>query len=147
MVSARRPEREGNMSSFVIGKSEYIKAAGIIAGIAEASKNAHTRRFWLYNYKDNRNYNTEDYYLTFCKCFEYNALSVQEQYKDAQPSLDENEYKTEFKEYMQKGQRMYVYPRCEETKKAVMNLKRFFESCVYQTENEKYSFQMRQILL
>ena len=88
------------MSSFVISKSEYIKAAGLIAGLAEASSKSHANRFWLYNFKDNRNYTTDDYYKTFCKCFEYNALSVQQQYKDEQPELDDNEYKDVFKEYI-----------------------------------------------
>ena len=131
------------MSCFVISKSEYIKAAGLIAGLAEASSKSHANRFWLYNFKDNRNYTTDDYYKTFCKCFEYNALSVQQQYKDEQPELDDNEYKDVFKEYINKGKRLFIYKGSQDTKNAVINLKRFFDSCIYQTEEETYSTKMR----
>ena len=38
------------MSSFVIEKREYVKAAGAVAGIASAS-----HHFWVYDYRMNRN--------------------------------------------------------------------------------------------
>ena len=44
------------MSSFVIAKEEYIKAAGLIAGI----KDVH-RDIWLYDYEYGRNMEADDF--------------------------------------------------------------------------------------
>lgn len=44
------------MSSFVIEKKEYVKAAGLVAGIAES------KEIWFYSYKVQRNRKAEDYY-------------------------------------------------------------------------------------
>ena len=74
------------MSSFVISKKEYIKAAGIVAGIAEAQ-----RDFWLFDYEAQRNSTPEDYYNRFAECYTMNALSVQEQYGDDKPEADAEE--------------------------------------------------------
>lgn len=62
------------MSSFVIAKEEYIKAAGLVAAIADEKK------FWIYNYKEGRNFLESDYYDCFVLAYKYNAYSVREQY-------------------------------------------------------------------
>ena len=123
------------MSSFVIGKEEYIKAAGVIAGIADV------KNIWLYDYSQNRNSTPEDYYRRFTECFEMNMLSVQEQYDENVPESDSNEYMETFKAYMQKGKNAAMYP--EKLKNIIMDLWQFFRSAQYQTEKEAYYFKMQ----
>lgn len=129
------------MGCFVIKKEDYIKAAGIIAGIANTSSNA-INKFWLFNYEEGRNYNTEDYHKAFSRFFEYNAISVQERYRDKQPKTDTNEYRETFTLYMKKGAHIYFNKRTQETKDAIMHLRNFFSSCVAQTDNSTYAAEM-----
>lgn len=131
------------MSSFTISKSDYIKAAGIVAGIAEASGRGNgCRQVWLYDYETGRNSTPEDYYRRFTECFEMNALSVQEQYHDSTPELDSGEYKAEFKAALQTGKRLY-FEQGEKLKNAIMELRQFFNSAIYQTEKQAYMFKMQ----
>ena len=131
------------MSSYTIDKKEYIKAAGIVAGIAEASgRGAGTRQLWLYDYETRRNSTPEDYYRRFAECFTMNALSVAEQYHDREPYTDSNEYRAEFKKAMQTGARLYMM-QGDKLKRAIMELHRFFASAIYQTEKYEYMFKMQ----
>lgn len=75
------------MSSFAIEKREYIKAAGLVAGIVKA------REVWIFNHRTQRNSEPEDFYDEFVRCFEMNAVSVQEQYHEDVPWSDSNEYR------------------------------------------------------
>ena len=127
------------MSSFTIAKKEYIKAAGLVAGIAETI-NRGSHNFWLYDYESNRNSTAEDYYNHFAKFYEMNAIAVQEQYRDTAPNTDANDYKTEFEEYRQKGQQ---YAMKSEFKRPMMELRAFFHSAIYQTEKDAYMWQMQ----
>ena len=130
------------MSSFVIGKEAYIKAAGIIAGISEASNRGNGSHIWLYDYESGRNANAEDYYKRFVECYEMNALSVQEQYKDHDLESDNSKYMTTFKKAVAAGRALY-YNGGEKLKKAIMELRHFFESAIYQTEKPEYMFKMQ----
>ena len=130
-------EKEKNtMSSFVISKKEYIKAAGIVAGIAEAQ-----RDFWLFDYEAQRNSTPEDYYNRFAECYTMNALSVQEQYGDDKPEADAEEYKREFAEYRAKGRSFVMNP--EKYRNALKHLREFFSGAEYQTEKEAYFWKMQ----
>lgn len=126
------------MSSFVIGKSEYVKAAGAVAGIASAS-----RHFWVYDYRSNRNMTDEDYYNRFCECFMMNAISVQEQYHDETAELDDNDYKALFNQYRKKGISAFCNPSV--LRNMIYELRNFFSSAAYQTEKEAYFFQMKML--
>lgn len=131
------------MSSFVISKEAYIKAAGIVAGISEASnRSAAGRHVWLYDYESGRNANAEDYYRHFTECFEMNALSVQEQYKDHDLETDSAEYKATFKKAIAVGRALF-YTGGEKLKNAIMELRQFFEGAIYQTEKPEYMFKMQ----
>lgn len=123
------------MSSFIIEKREYIKAAGIIAGIAEA------RKLWVFDYQSNRNSNPEDYHRRFTECFEMNALSFKEQYNEAEVFTDGNEYRQTFKEYLKKGRSLAGKPN--ELKHAIFELKQFMSGAEYQTEKDAYFFKMQ----
>ena len=122
------------MSSFVISKEEYIKAAGIVAGCA-----GFYRDFWVYDYKTKRNATEEDYYNNFCTCYKLNAKSVQAQYEDPEAETDPEEYKETFQAYKKKA---VQYITGNNTKKIYFELKSFFRSALYQTEDKKASVQM-----
>lgn len=131
------------MSSFTIGKREYIKAAGIVAGIAEASGQGNgCRQLWLYDYETRRNSTPEDYYRRFAECYTMNALSVAEQYHDREAETDGNDYKRDFNAALKTGKKLY-FEGGEKLKMAIMELHHFFGSAIYQTEKYEYMFKMQ----
>ena len=126
-----------------MSKQEYLKAAGIVAGIAAASAEGTGRRqVWIYDYETGRNSTAEDYYRVFSECYTMNALSVAEQYHDRTPETDSNEYKAEFKAAQAAGRRLY-FEKGEKLKNAIMELRHFFHSAIYQTEKYEYMFKMQ----
>lgn len=131
------------MSSFTIAKVEYIKAAGLVSGLAE-TLGGRIDRIWIYDYETHRNSTAEDYYRKFDGFYKMNALSVLEQYHGDEvgaASTDSNDYMKEFKEYQKIGKSI-GYTR-EKLKEAILELQHFFNSAVYQTENEAYATNMR----
>ena len=72
------------MSSYVISKRDYIRAAGLLAGIAEFYNRTYYD-LWLYDYEHRRNMTTPDYHEQFTRLFELNAESVAWQYDDEAP--------------------------------------------------------------
>lgn len=128
------------MSSYVISKEEYIKAAGVVAGIVDKLNAGSLDRFWLYDYITRRNMTADDYYRNFAECFEMNALSVQEQYHDDTPERDDNEYFDTFSEYRAKAKRNAGKP--DKLREMVLMLHSFFKSAEYQTEKESYYWKM-----
>lgn len=124
------------MSSFTIAKKEYIKAAGLVAGIAETK-----REFWIYDYETHRKSTKEDYKRKFTECYEMNALSVQMQYNDPAPETDSETYDKEFNEYFKLGQQL-VYNGGNVLRDAALELNDFFRSAIYQTEYEPYMWKM-----
>lgn len=131
------------MSSFTIAKVEYIKAAGLVSGLAE-TLGGRIDRIWIYDYETGRNSTAEDYYRKFEGFYKMNALSVLEQYHGDEvgaPSTDSNDYMKEFKEYQKIGKSI-GYTR-ENLKEVVLELRHFFHSAIYQTEKEAYATNMR----
>lgn len=129
------------MSSFVISKKEYVKAAGFIAGIAH-SFSIGIHEFWVWDFKEGKNTDKDLYYKRFVQCFEMNAKSVQEQYRDDSPETDSKKYTAEFNEYYRKGSALMAQSR-EYQLQAVSNIQGFMHSSLYQIENERYSFMVR----
>lgn len=121
------------MSSFTIAKREYMKAAGVVAGIADYY-NRGPRSFWIYNYTDGRNCTTEDYKKLFASFYIMNAESVAEQYGDAEPETDQGTYEIEFSEATRTATRAIMNGKL---KNLMMELRDFFRSALYQTENEE----------
>ncbi len=124
------------MSSFIISKVEYVKAAGLMYGIESAKRDSHK------------------YFLDVCrKEFEHvyalNVASVNEQYYHREPiAPDENSYDDVFEAYRKKGELIgndgytsdngIIFSKAED----VMNkrdlrirLWHFFHSVLYQIEN------------
>lgn len=126
------------MSSFTIDKREYIKAAGLVSGLAESLQ------LWVFNYENYRNSTEEDYYNQFEKFFTMNALSVKEQYHGDEvgaPSSDSNSYKRDFDAMKKIGKS--VGATHEGLKEIVAELQSFFDSAIYQTEKDAYMYQMQ----
>lgn len=115
------------MSSFVISKREFVKAAGLMYGI-EASKGAGAHRYFLENVRKN-----------FVKCYELNVDSVDEQYGD-KSGKDGFDYDYEFTQFCKIGERikcgLHEGMTFEELR---INLMQFFRSVLYQIENKEMS--------
>ena len=128
------------MSSFTISKKEYIKAAGLLAGISEEKKD----HFFLYDYKNNCRFTDAGLMEAMTDCFEMNSISVYEQYsprhEDEVLHTDNNDYIDIFKEYKKKGRAAAIWP--ETLKKCIFELNQFFQSAIYQTEKEAYEYKM-----
>lgn len=130
------------MSSYVVEKERFIKAAGILAGIYEATSR-NVRKLWVYDYERGHVMEAADYYDRFCELFLMNALSVQEQYHDAAPETDDNEYKATFAAFMQRGKTLMMYR--DKLPKMVYELADFFREVQYQTEKDEYMFKMQML--
>ena len=115
------------MSSFVVNKVEFIKAAGLIYGV-------------LNNRREKSNYFLSHLYDKFVECYMANEESVAEQY-DEEVSYDDKEYKDVFEAYKAKGSRFEYEWLCGRGEMSVTTLKaslhKFFNSVLYQIENER----------
>lgn len=120
------------MSSFVISKTEYIKAAGLMYGIAKARRYSH--KYFLENIKE-----------WFAKCYELNIESVNEQYgKDCIPNPCT--YDDIFKGYCKIGEEIWRGERADITPQALrIRLIKFFMSVRYQIENKAAARYVSQI--
>ena len=107
------------MSSFVIAKKEFVKAAGIMYGVELSRKFPHTYFLDVVRQKFN-----ELYIL--------NEKSVAIQYKE-KSCPDECEYIDTFWEYVEKSKQMLNDNRKELT----FNMLIFFNSILYQIEDEE----------
>lgn len=108
------------MSSFVISKIEYIKAAGLMYGLESKRKCPHT--FFLENVK-----------AKFEQLYRLNVLSVAEQYGDDPDTIGEDgcSYDSVFSTYKTRGKNIDEF----ELPTVKNGLFRFFESILYQIEN------------
>ena len=129
------------MSSFVVSKEEYIKAAGIMAGLSDMYSNTFgSHRLWIYDYEKGRNMTAEDYHRAFSDCHTMNALSVQEQYDDETPETDSDDYMDTFNEYRAKIKKI-AHDRAK-MQNVILSLHSFFRCAEYQTENQSYYWKM-----
>lgn len=116
------------MSSFIVEKKEFIKAAGIMCGIEE------NKRFKNPYFIDNVKKRFEE-------CYELNVDSVNEQYGDHN-AYDNCAYQKTFDEYRAKGK--HLYNNTLEVDGVKVGLKwlrprmmKFFISVLYQIENKE----------
>ena len=114
------------MSSFVISKKEYIKAAGLMYGIESAKRDKHQ-------------YFLDHVYENFVECYEMNVTSVNEQY-GAKDESDGAAYTYVFEEYAEKGKKIaegsYEGMTLNQMR---LNLWHFFRSIMYQIEEPSCS--------
>jgi len=122
------------MSSFIVSKREFIKAAGLMCGYESAKRDNH--RWFVDNCRKE-----------FEHCYALNVVSVQEQYEDYSFDPEEESYDDVFEVYRKEGALIYTEGYGSgliATKvKDVMDKRtfrrsmwNFFDSVLYQTENE-----------
>lgn len=110
------------MSSFVISKVEYIKAAGLMYGIEETTRYPHS---WF----------LRNVYDKFVECYEMNIKSVNEQYGHRHEiGIDGAEYKDTFEQHRVIGRKISYRGKRDKLKEM---LKQFFDSSLYQIENDE----------
>ena len=111
------------MSSFVINKFEYVKAAGLMYGIASAERFPH---LWF----------MKNVYNWFVKAYELNVKSVNEQYHD-NSGVDINGYDELFEIYKARGKALsFSDYTLGNIRPKLLN---FFDSVLYQIENVEYN--------
>ena len=124
------------MSCFLVDKASFAKAAGIVAGIADAANQGNRMdRFWLYSTEKNRNMTGTDYLDAFFKVYEMNRKSVSESWKSEQQP-DTKQYADEFKKAVALGKKAYQV-RWENGAylRIAQELRDFFSSIRYQIDN------------
>jgi len=123
------------MSSFIVSKREFIKAAGLMCGYEEAKRDSHK---WFIDHVRQE----------FEHAYALNVASVNEQYGDDEPEMPETEqYDDVFEDYRKMGTLIYT----EGYKMGIICTKvadvmdkptfrksmfLFFRSVLYQIENE-----------
>lgn len=122
------------MSSFVISKENYIKAAGIVAGIAEVTD------MFVFDYQKGRKMTAADFYDKFTQLFEMNALSVQEEWGEEEPEQDNNTYMPVWNKALQAGKQKAYHG---DLLQITLGLIDFFSSIVYQIEKPAYMWNAR----
>lgn len=123
------------MSSFIIDKVEYVKAAGLMYGIESAKRDTH--RWFLENVRKE-----------FEHVYALNVASVNEQYGDGEMPETE-QYDDVFESYRKKGALIQregyasdngiIFHKVEnvmDKKKFRLSMFSFFKSVLYQIENE-----------
>lgn len=118
------------MSSFVIDKKEFVKAAGIVSGIAYYAGD----RFYMWDAEKNRKIEGNAIYEKFCECYVLNAESVAWQY-DENPEIDDAPYYDELAKAFWIGKR--IASDNGKLAKMIAKLQAFFSSVRYQIEEPK----------
>lgn len=126
------------MSSFVINKEEYIKAAGVVAAL-QNDDNFRAGRYGLYlwNLDEGKKLNTEDVYKMFTNFFKLNADSVKKQYNDPEEEKDYNEYKPMFNLYYDMTSNFIKMGDYNSIERLVYGLLMFSRSVDYQIEDKE----------
>ena len=126
------------MSSFVISKKEYMKAAGLMHGIATSKD--HPWKYFVENVK-----------ARFERLYELNVKSVCKQYKREFDGLDECEYQEVFNEYSSMAQTVWSADPSDmesfrKRKKICAQLIYFFSCVDYQIEDQEMIKEARSIM-
>ena len=125
------------MSSFIISKVEYIKAAGLMCGFEEAKSDSH--KWFIDNVRQE-----------FEHAYALNVASVNEQYSHDEPEMPDGEsYDDVFEAYRKKGALIQregyasdngiIFHKVENVMDKATFCKHmfgFFNSVLYQIENE-----------
>ena len=131
------------MSSFVISKEDYIKAAGFFAGVAEQKSYHHENVIYWWSDSKKGLLTSEDYYKAFSQLYDMNAISVMRQYGDKTRETDAKDYKRTFEKYKAATANLYTSAYIgssfgyAEFRKAVFNFYQFTRSVNYQIEDRK----------
>lgn len=116
------------MSSFVVNKVNYVRAAGLMYGVEESKRDSNKR--FLNHVRKN-----------FEHAYALNVFSVNEQY-ESNRLPDEESYDEEFEAYRKKGQDIWVNKSTASIPNAMpwphfrYMMMNFFSSVMYQIEND-----------
>jgi hypothetical protein len=123
------------MSSFIVGKKEFVKAAGLMCGYEEAKRDSHK-------------YFVENVRKEFEHAYALNVISVNEQYGDNEMP-DEESYDDVFEAYRKKGALIQregyasdngvIFHKVEDVmdkRTFARSMWTFFNSVLYQIEND-----------
>ena len=113
------------MSSFVIKKQEFAKAAGLLYGIESTKRFPH--KYFLDHVREN-----------FVRCYELNVASVNEQYRE-EIKVDPLDYDALFERYKYRGTKIYygMGEQVHNLQELTPLLWKWFESVLYQIENDE----------
>ena len=126
------------MSSFVIRKDIYMRAAGLVAGLQDVK-----RRHFVFDHAAYKWMEPDDFQPKFSHFYDLNALSVAEQYGDRDMEgtpPTERECAAVFRQYRQKGRQAAINGKAKDI---VMLLRNFTQCALYQTEKEGYYYEMQ----
>lgn len=133
------------MSSFVIDKKEYTKAAGFLAAVIETKNYYREPVVYLWNKRERRPYEAEDVRRDLQRVYTINAAAVAEQYHDAQREQDSADYLAEFEaakaagiQLMRRGYALGNPDAVKDLRRAVYGVISFLHSARYQIEGEDY---------
>ena len=123
------------MSSFIVSKQEFVKAAGLMCGYEESKRNSH--RWFIDNVRKE-----------FEHCYALNVISVNEQYDDNYEPKEEN-YDDVFERYRKMGTLIgregyastngIIFQKVADVmdkRTFARSMWNFFNSVLYQIENE-----------
>ena len=128
------------MSSYLINKDDYVRVAGVIAGIG-TSKNWYKENYiYRYNHEEKRVYEALDFYHDIMKLYELNYLDMG--YKTMP---DENAYQIEYSKAFKYGKEIVEFKRSELTN-LIRNIHKFFQSVNYQIDNRELNKQANEIM-
>lgn len=134
------------MSSFVISKKEYVKAAGFIAALARETNRYCEPIIYWYSYEKGGLKEAEDFYNDFVELYKANAESVLLQYNDKEAETDNTDYREEFENMMKATHRLYMYATklCTPTSRqalinSIYEFNLFARSVNYQVEDRLLS--------
>lgn len=136
------------MSSFIINKDEYLKAAGFVSAMVETTTRLQESIFWLWNKRENRTYTADDVKKDFARLYKINFKAVYDGYhrtpRSEEFAPDTAEYTAEFDRYkaqgltlVRKGYTLLQTTEKEKLRKAVYALTQFFDSVLYQIDDDK----------
>jgi hypothetical protein len=137
------------MSSFVISKSEYIKAAGFCSAAAATLNYYREPVLRVWNKKHNRVSTAEDIRADFTRLYEINLAAVNAQYGDDFPS-DTAEYMGDFYAVQTNAKNFFSRHDNPENLRRLMTtaygLIQFFDCVQYQIEGDEYTRRALNIL-
>ena len=141
------------MSSFVVDKREYTKAAGFLAAVTETKNYYQKPVMYLWNKSQHRPYTADDVLQDFARLYTINAAAVAAQYGDAEPEADPADHRDVFAaakargaDLMRKGYTLGQQQATYDLRRAVYGCIMFFRSAMYQIEGDEYERRALRIL-
>lgn len=113
------------MSSFVVEKKEFVKAAGLMHGFEESKRDKHIYFLNIVREK-------------FLECWRNNIESVCEQYdEDKSIYADNDNYDEVFEKYRKLGAKIFMGIKAPmKRREFAFSMMQFFSSVLYQVEND-----------